>query len=95
MPQQPVFHWGEVDGATFSRSIQTAYAEIVQWCRNLYKVPSGKAGKAFVAELGHLFRAYAEESNLESIALMCAMTMPSLSLQKPYRTSKQMIVWTA
>ena len=77
-----------MDGATFSQSIRTAYAEVVQWRRNVFKVPSGKAGKAFVAELGHLLRAYAEGSTQESIALMCAMTMPALLLQKPHKTSK-------
>ena len=86
--QQLGFQWGEVDGVTFSRSIRTAYAEIVQWSQNLFKVPSGKAGKVFVVELGHLLRAFAEESAIESIVLMCAMTMPSLLLQKPHRTSK-------
>ena len=85
---QPVFQWGEVDGATFSESIRTAYAEVVQWRRNVFKIPSSKAGKAFVAELGHLLHAYAEGSTLESFALMCAMTMPALLLQKPHKTSK-------
>ena len=32
------------------------YAEIVHWKRNLFKIPSGKAGSAFTRELAWLFR---------------------------------------
>ena len=45
-------------------------------------------GKLFVRELARLFLAYAEGTTLESIALTAAMTMPSLLLQKPHRSSK-------
>ena len=45
-------------------------------------------GKLFVHELARLFLAYVEGTTLESIALTAAMTMPSLLLQKPHRSSK-------
>ena len=68
--------------------IDHAYAETVHWRRNLFKIPSGRVGKAFVSEMGHLFRAYAQNSLLEQIALKCVMTMPALLLQKPPRFAK-------
>ena len=39
------------------------------WRRNLFKIPSGKAGKTFVAEIARTLRAYGEASTLETVAL--------------------------
>ena len=86
--QEPSLKWGEVDGATFTEVIDHAYAETVHWHRNLLKVPLGKGCKAFVLEMGRLFRAYAKNSPLEQIALKCMMTMPALLLQRPHRSAK-------
>ena len=36
-----------IDGAALAEVIDHAYAETVHWRRNLFKVPSGKVGKAF------------------------------------------------
>ena len=68
-----------VDGVSFTGAVDSAYTEvihwrrnqcrIVHWHRNVFKVPSGKTGKAFVAELSHLLCAYAEGSTLETIVL--------------------------
>ena len=74
--------------ASVTHSIELCYNEIVHWRINIFKVPSGKAGKAFVRELTRLFRAYASGSPLESIALYATMIMPALLLQKPHAKSK-------
>ncbi|MCY4641269.1 MAG: reverse transcriptase domain-containing protein, partial [Gammaproteobacteria bacterium] len=84
----PNFMWEEIDGERFAHSIDCCYEEIVHWRRNLFKVPSGKAGKSFVQELTRLFRAYANGSALECIALKAAMVLPALTLQKPHPNSK-------
>ena len=55
---------------------------------NLFKVPTGKSGKALVRELARMFQAYADGSALEGIALQAAMVMPALLLQKPHPKSK-------
>ena len=52
------------------------------------KVPSGKQGKLFVIELARLFQSYADRSALEAVTLKAAMILPTLVLQKPFRTSK-------
>ena len=85
---EPTFCWGELDGKTFSCALNGIYDEIVHWKRNLFKVPSGKAGTAFVRELSRMFRAYADGSALEGIAMRAAMVMPALLLQKPHPRSK-------
>ncbi len=65
----PSFAWSELmDGQSFSHTITAAYAEVIHWGRNLFHVPSGKAGISFVNTLSTLFRAYGEGSALESIA---------------------------
>ena len=57
---EPIFSWGDVDGETFRCALNGTYDEIVHWKRNLFKVPSGKAGTPFVRELSRMFRAYAD-----------------------------------
>ena len=65
----PNFQWGDQDGESFTRGVDQCYTEIVHWRRNLFKVPSGKAGRTFVHELSRLFQAYAESSALEGVAM--------------------------
>jgi hypothetical protein len=85
---EPSFVWGNVDAESFSQSVNAAYSEIVHWKRNIFPVPLGRVGKRFVTELSRLFRAYAEASALESIALTATAIMPILLLQNPSSSSK-------
>ena len=88
------FTWGpwgpwEVSSEQYINSVKVAYSEVVHWRRNIFSVPSGKAGRAFVREMARLFRSYAEgSSSLESIAITAAMILPPLLLQKPTLKSK-------
>ena len=82
------FMWNDIEGVSFTRTISSCYSEIVHWRRNLFKIPSGKAGIAFVRELARLFRSYGEVSAMEGVALKAAMVIPSLLLQKPFSKSK-------
>ena len=66
----------------------SAYSEVVYWRRNLFLVPYGKVGRAFVRELTNLFLAFSQESALERIAIQAAMVACTLLLQKPHFTSK-------
>ena len=61
------------------RSMRYVYEDIIHWRRNLFKVPFGKAGKAFVTEIA---------GALEAIALKSAMILLALLLQKPSASSK-------
>ena len=69
-----------IEGRSFTCALNRVYDELVQWKRNLFKVPSGNAGKAFVRELSRMFNAYAEGSALECVAMKAAMTMPAPKL---------------
>ena len=66
----------------------SAYDVVVHWRRNLFLVPFGMVGKAFVQELARLFTAYGEGGTLECIAIKAAMVMCSLLLQKPHQSAK-------
>ena len=66
---EATFIWGELDPVSACSSLSTIYSEIVHWRKNYFMVPYGQSGKAFVSELSRLFRAFADGSALESIAL--------------------------
>ena len=84
----PNFQWGQKHGEYFVQIVNRCYDEAVHWRRNLFKIPSGKAGVAFVQELSRLFQAYAESSALEGVAFKAAMILPALLLQKPHARSR-------
>ena len=86
--QPPDFSWGPHQGAEFRTLVDTAYEEVVHWRRNIFQVPSGSAGKAFVLELARLLQAYADSSSLECIAMKAITIAQVLLLQKPSRSSK-------
>ena len=73
----PDFSWGWLSGHDFVHAVTAAYAEAVHWRRNIFSVPSGKAGKDFVQELSRLFRSYAERSSMECIALKATIRLIS------------------
>ena len=77
--------WGDLSGKEFIKVIDDAYAQVVHWQPNLFKIPSGACGKHFVAKLTCLFN---PKSDLEVITLKAAMSLPSLILQKPHAKSK-------
>ena len=83
----PSFSWGSIDGVTCSDQINACYVKAIKWKHNLFKVPSGKLGTALV-KMTRLFRAYAERSSLEAIALKAVFLLPVLLLQKPHDRSK-------
>ena len=62
----PNFVWSDtMDAESFSHAITSAYVKTVHWRRNLFLVPSGKAGTSFVTSLSKLFHAYGEGSSME------------------------------
>ena len=51
----PNFQWGSMEGASFCSVIESCYNEIMRWRKNIFKVPYGNVGDAFVKELTRLF----------------------------------------
>jgi len=72
----------KISGEKYSAAVREAYEEVVFWPKNLYKLPSGKVGKAFVNEKARLFEAMTPGNPLEAIALKSVAIMEHLLLQK-------------
>ena len=98
IPQElPGFHpakplhsatWGDLTGFEIKEALDEAYDEVVTWRKNLFKVPSGKNGRAFINEVKNLINEYATSSPLESVAMTAIMVIFPLLLQKPTKKSK-------
>ena len=68
--------------------IDVIYEKVVFWKSNLFLVPSGKSGKAFIDEINRLLNEWLIESDQSPYAIKSVMIMPSLLLQKPSKSSK-------
>ena len=79
---------GELAGEEIREVIDNTYDEVVQWNSNLFKVPSGKAGRDFLDEMVKTINLFNCGSNLASVAITMSMIMPPLLLQKPAKSSK-------
>ena len=73
---------------SFCNTITGVYHEIVHFMRNIFNVPSGRAGKAFIEELTFWIKQFNSNSDLNSVALKAFMVLPALVLQKSSATSK-------
>ena len=83
---------GEMQSMAFCHKIEAAYKEVNKWKRNVFHVPTGKAGTMVVSELSRILGEYGSKSPIEKIARSVAMTIPHLLLQKPHAKSKQGIM---
>ena len=84
----PRMSWKDLDGKEFSYQTDRVYEEITKWRKNLFKLPSGRAGKDFVIELTSWLEHFNKGTVFEGIARKVYMILPSLLLQKPSRNSK-------
>ena len=85
IPSEPIYN---LDGKRFFELIYKTYEEGVFWRKNLFKVPSGNAGKAFVKILCEWLRRVNCNLDSQGIALKVFMVLPILLLQKPANCSK-------
>ena len=82
------FIWGEQSSVQFTQDLNFVYDKVVYWRKNLFRLPSGSAGKDFIREVTRLIKAWTSKSALRPIAWKCVMVMPQLLLQKPSKQSK-------
>ena len=80
--------WGHLKGHEVKIALEDAYNEIITWRKNLFKVPSGKHGKALISEVKDLINHYVTSTSLESVAMTALMVIFPLLLQKPTKKSK-------
>ena len=82
------FTWRNSLGADLAILFDDLYSKIVHWRPNLFMVPTGSTGKAFVLELALLIQSFADGAAIEPFTLKAVMVMPALLLQKPKFDSK-------
>ena len=81
--------WANMPLEAFSNIIDSTYDEITtKFRKNLFKVPTGKAGKDFIEELRFWMHEFNIKTKLNGIALKTFMILPTLLLQKPSSKSK-------
>ena len=80
--------WGELKGKKLDDAVSSAFLEVARWRRNLFKLPTGKAGQEFIEELTKILNHFADGTVFEPIALTLATIMFPLLLQKPSASSK-------
>lgn len=82
------FMWDGKPGHLFLKELDHAYEKIVLYKQNIFKLPSGAAGKDFIRETTRLLRSWTSKSGLKDVSWKCIMVMPALLLQKPSKQSK-------
>ena len=80
--------WGNLEGRALEERITNIYTETVKWRRNLFFLPTGKAGEGFIEELNRVFSLFNSGSPFEPIALTMTSIIFPLLLQKPSKNSK-------
>ena len=80
--------WGEMEGVQVKENVELAYQEVVRWRRNIFFLPTGKAGESFIEELTKVINHFNSRSPFESISLMMASIMFPILLQKPSPRAK-------
>ena len=85
---KPRFSYHDIPGETFANLINDLCNEIVTWKKNLFKLPTGNAAKAFIKELSLWLERFNRKTEHHSIALKVYIILPVLMLQKPSKTSK-------
>ena len=66
-----------------SDDLARAYEEVVQWRRNLYIVPYGSAGQAFVEELAHIIEQFVDGGERQADSWKSVTVACQLLLQRP------------
>ena len=80
--------WGGIPYKELASKIDNIYNEMALFQKNLFKLPSGKAGKEFVSELAFWLRQFNKTTKLNGIAMKTLMILPTILLQKPSAKSK-------
>ena len=83
-----LFTWGESSCKDLKLEIHEAYEKVVYWRKNLFKLPSGAAGKKVISNMTDLVNQWTMKGPMEAFALEAFFVLPPLLLQKPHAKSK-------
>ena len=77
-----------VSPKAFTTAIDQEYEEMVTWRKNIFLVPTGKAGKTFIKLISEWLNNFNIANSFQGIAIKVVMILPNLPLQKPSSTRK-------
>ena len=72
----------------FALLIKSAYEEVVGWRKNIFDLPKGKHGKAYVAEVTKWINEWLNKSEQREISFLAIAAMPHLLLQRTHKKAK-------
>ena len=87
VPNRP-YSWGNHSELTLPQTLYEIHCIVASWKPNLFKLPAGAAGKAFISEATRLINGWTNSSPLEPFAITALHLMGALLLQKPGKRSK-------
>ena len=81
--------WGEHSGEEMIREmVLSAYADIIGWKKNIFRLPRGKCGGDFIVELTNLINHFVNKTPWQRLSLLLVHVFVPLMLQKPSSKSK-------
>ena len=81
--------WGDHSGEEIIQEmVQSAYADIIGWKKNIFRLPRGKCGSDFIKELTNLINHFVNKTPWQRLALLLVHVFIPLMLQKPSSKSK-------
>jgi hypothetical protein len=81
------FNWGKTN-QSIADVFLNIYNRMPGFRKNLFTIPSGRSGKAFIKEKSKLFMCWVTHNELERIALKAVAVMDFLLLQKTHSKAK-------
>ena len=81
--------WGNICHASFCNTINGVYDEIVHFRRNIFNIPSGRAGKAFIEELIFWIKHFNSNSDLSKESYLQLLSFWIVRPQRAYSTLHQ------
>ena len=79
----PVFQLGDMDETETLAEINNAYEKCVHFSPNAFRIPCGRVGRRFVAELARFLLCFGETGSYSKHAFTIAAVFQQLLLQKP------------
>ena len=80
---------GEHSGEEAVRElVQSAYANVIGWKKNIFRLPRGKCGSDFIKELTNLINHFVNKTPWQRLSLLLVHVFIPLMLQKPSSKSK-------
>ena len=85
--EPPDSFWGQ-DSCRIAVRMRGIYYEIMEWRRNLFMVPYGDKGTAFVRELARLIKLFPAQPDARAYVWYAVVAACHLLLQQPFRGSR-------